>query len=164
MFSKCGSINDARSSVFSIVNPNMHAWTAMVNGYVHHRLCFEANLLLEREVEEVIYEMPFEAEKRCIGSINEKMLVMVGHGSRIESEKNMVSVFTNLQSANREPNFRNQKSALEIVNPTSEVRTVKPTTSESRVPNNFKIQNVINHNCDSVNKNNFKIQKSDQSS
>ncbi|KAI3504006.1 hypothetical protein L1887_32550 [Cichorium endivia] len=44
MYSKCGSINDARSSFLSIVNPNVAAWTALVNSYAHHGHFLEAHL------------------------------------------------------------------------------------------------------------------------
>lgn len=47
MYSKCGSLVDAQSSFISIVNPNVAAYTALLNGYAHHGMCFEAILVLE---------------------------------------------------------------------------------------------------------------------
>ncbi|KAF5772269.1 putative tetratricopeptide-like helical domain superfamily [Helianthus annuus] len=50
MYSKCGSVNDARLSFISIVNPNVAAYTALINGYAHHGMCTEAILLFENMV------------------------------------------------------------------------------------------------------------------
>ncbi|KAK1415208.1 hypothetical protein QVD17_30981 [Tagetes erecta] len=50
MYSKCGSVIDARLSFISIVNPNVAAYTALINGYAHHGMCSEAILLLENMV------------------------------------------------------------------------------------------------------------------
>lgn len=47
MYSRCGSIDDARRSFSSISSPNVAAWTALINGYAHHRLGPEAISLFE---------------------------------------------------------------------------------------------------------------------
>ncbi|KAI6695859.1 hypothetical protein NL676_023569 [Syzygium grande] len=48
IFSGCGCIDDARVSFASISSPNVAAWTALINGYAHHRLGSEAILLFEQ--------------------------------------------------------------------------------------------------------------------
>ncbi|KVI04631.1 Pentatricopeptide repeat-containing protein [Cynara cardunculus var. scolymus] len=53
-YSKCGSVTDAQSSFINILNPNVAAWTALLNGYAHHGLCSEAILLLENMVNQGI--------------------------------------------------------------------------------------------------------------
>lgn len=54
MYSKCGSISEARVAFSCISSPNMAAWTALINGHSHHGLGYDAvslfNLMLEREV------------------------------------------------------------------------------------------------------------------
>ncbi|XP_031257078.1 pentatricopeptide repeat-containing protein At2g13600-like [Pistacia vera] len=54
MYSKCGSLTEARASFSSISAPNVAAWTALINGYAHHGHGSEAVLLflcmLEQEV------------------------------------------------------------------------------------------------------------------
>ncbi|KAI7734643.1 hypothetical protein M8C21_026331, partial [Ambrosia artemisiifolia] len=50
MYSKCGSVTDARLSFISIANPNVAAYTALINGYAHHGMCSEAILLFENMV------------------------------------------------------------------------------------------------------------------
>ncbi|KAK4795640.1 hypothetical protein SAY86_027966 [Trapa natans] len=47
MYSRCGSIDDARKSFASISSPNVATWTALINGYAHHRLGQEAFDLFE---------------------------------------------------------------------------------------------------------------------
>ncbi|KAI3731357.1 hypothetical protein L1987_62545 [Smallanthus sonchifolius] len=50
LYFKCGSVIDAELSFISIVNPNVAAYTAMINGYAHHGMCSEAISLLENMV------------------------------------------------------------------------------------------------------------------
>ncbi|KAI3471201.1 hypothetical protein Pfo_027864 [Paulownia fortunei] len=54
MYSKCGSIADARAAFNRISSPNVAAWTAMINGHAHHGLGYDAvsffNLMLERGI------------------------------------------------------------------------------------------------------------------
>lgn len=54
MYSKCGSISEARVAFSCIYSPNVAAWTALINGYSHHGLGHDAvllfNLMLERKV------------------------------------------------------------------------------------------------------------------
>ncbi|KAA8540013.1 hypothetical protein F0562_026705 [Nyssa sinensis] len=52
MYSKCGSISDAQTSFINVSNPNVAAWTALINGYAHHGLGSEALLLLEHMLEQ----------------------------------------------------------------------------------------------------------------
>ncbi|XP_022158004.1 pentatricopeptide repeat-containing protein At2g13600-like [Momordica charantia] len=47
MYSKCGSIYDAKTSFTSIYSPNVAAFTALINGYVQHGLGIEAFLVFE---------------------------------------------------------------------------------------------------------------------
>lgn len=47
MYSRCGSVEDAWRSFSSISSPNVAAWTALINGYAHHRLGSEAIGLFE---------------------------------------------------------------------------------------------------------------------
>ncbi|CAK9138443.1 unnamed protein product [Ilex paraguariensis] len=54
MYSKCGSIADARASFISISYPNVAAWTALINGYSHHGLGSEAILLFEHMLEQEV--------------------------------------------------------------------------------------------------------------
>lgn len=42
MYAKCGSIHDAQTSFASVCFPNVAAFTALINGYVHHGLGIEA--------------------------------------------------------------------------------------------------------------------------
>ncbi|OWM79623.1 hypothetical protein CDL15_Pgr023035 [Punica granatum] len=51
MYSRCGSIDDARRSFSSISLPNVAAWTALINAYAHHRLGSEAIRLFEEMLE-----------------------------------------------------------------------------------------------------------------
>lgn len=51
MYSKCGSLNDAQKSFSSISSPNVAAWTALINGYAHHRLGSEAIFLFQEMLE-----------------------------------------------------------------------------------------------------------------
>ncbi|KAL8217867.1 hypothetical protein R6Q57_021240 [Mikania cordata] len=50
MYSKCGSVTDAQLSFISIVNPNVAAYTALINAYAHHGMCSEAISILENMV------------------------------------------------------------------------------------------------------------------
>lgn len=54
MYSKCGSISEARVAFSCISSPNVAAWTALINGHSHHGLGYDAvslfNLMLERGV------------------------------------------------------------------------------------------------------------------
>ncbi|KAF8015988.1 hypothetical protein BT93_H1516 [Corymbia citriodora subsp. variegata] len=52
MYSRCGCIDDARVSFASISSPNVAAWTALINGYAHHRLGSEAILLFEQMLQQ----------------------------------------------------------------------------------------------------------------
>ncbi|KAK6794595.1 hypothetical protein RDI58_008048 [Solanum bulbocastanum] len=54
MYSKCGSLNDAKTSFHSIAYPNVAAWTALINGYAHHGLGSEALLLFHQMLDEGI--------------------------------------------------------------------------------------------------------------
>ncbi|KAF3432867.1 hypothetical protein FNV43_RR23969 [Rhamnella rubrinervis] len=54
MYSKCGSIKDARTSFICISSPNVAAWTALINGYAHHGLAFEAILIFENMLKQGI--------------------------------------------------------------------------------------------------------------
>lgn len=47
MYSKCGSIADARRSFICIASPNVAAWTALINGYAHHGVGSAALLVFE---------------------------------------------------------------------------------------------------------------------
>ncbi|XP_022888744.1 pentatricopeptide repeat-containing protein At2g13600-like [Olea europaea var. sylvestris] len=55
MYSKCGSIEDARASFSCVSSPNVAAWTALINGHAHHGLGSDAvslfNLMLERGID-----------------------------------------------------------------------------------------------------------------
>ncbi|KAL2534895.1 Pentatricopeptide repeat-containing protein [Abeliophyllum distichum] len=55
MYSKCGSIEDARASFSCISSPNVAAWTALINGHAHHGLGSDAvllfNLMLEQGID-----------------------------------------------------------------------------------------------------------------
>lgn len=54
MYSKCGSIDDARAAFSSISSPNVAAWTSLINGHAHHGLSSDAvslfNLMLENGI------------------------------------------------------------------------------------------------------------------
>ena len=52
MYSKCGSIMEARTSFDSISSPNVPAWTALINGHAHHGLGSEAISLFDRMIEQ----------------------------------------------------------------------------------------------------------------
>ncbi|KAG7035736.1 Pentatricopeptide repeat-containing protein, partial [Cucurbita argyrosperma subsp. argyrosperma] len=47
MYSKCGSVYDAKISFASVYSPNVAAYTALINGYVQHGLGVEAFLVFE---------------------------------------------------------------------------------------------------------------------
>ncbi|XP_022995384.1 pentatricopeptide repeat-containing protein At2g13600-like [Cucurbita maxima] len=47
MYSKCGSVYDAKISFASVYSPNVAAYTALINGYVQHGLGGEAFLVFE---------------------------------------------------------------------------------------------------------------------
>ncbi|KAH6828067.1 hypothetical protein C2S53_013083 [Perilla frutescens var. hirtella] len=54
MYSKCGSIADARVAFSCVSSPSVAAWTALINGHSHHGLGSDAvslfSLMLDREV------------------------------------------------------------------------------------------------------------------
>ncbi|XP_015571110.2 pentatricopeptide repeat-containing protein At2g13600 isoform X1 [Ricinus communis] len=54
MYSKCGSIFDAKNSFSSISAPNVAAWTALINGYAHHGFGSEAILLFQHMLEQKV--------------------------------------------------------------------------------------------------------------
>ncbi|XP_071732617.1 pentatricopeptide repeat-containing protein At2g22070-like [Rutidosis leptorrhynchoides] len=52
MYSKCGNIIDAKLSFIDILNPNVAAWTALINGNAHNGMSSEAILLFDNMVNE----------------------------------------------------------------------------------------------------------------
>ncbi|EYU19624.1 hypothetical protein MIMGU_mgv1a024903mg, partial [Erythranthe guttata] len=52
MYSKCGSISDARASFSSISSPNVAAWTSLINGHAHHGLGSSAVALFDFMVDQ----------------------------------------------------------------------------------------------------------------
>ncbi|KAI4384821.1 hypothetical protein MLD38_002922 [Melastoma candidum] len=52
MYSRCGSMNDAQASFWSISSPNVAAWTALLNGCAHHGLGLEAVQLFGHMLEQ----------------------------------------------------------------------------------------------------------------
>ncbi|GAA0173169.1 hypothetical protein LIER_26840 [Lithospermum erythrorhizon] len=54
MYSKCGSIADAQRSFAYISHSNVITWTALINGYGHHGMAYDAIILFKHMLEHQI--------------------------------------------------------------------------------------------------------------
>ncbi|RAL51453.1 hypothetical protein DM860_010955 [Cuscuta australis] len=55
MYSKCGTIADAKASFMGIAYPNVAAWTALINAYAHHGLGSHAISLFNHMLEQKVH-------------------------------------------------------------------------------------------------------------
>ncbi|XP_072966736.1 pentatricopeptide repeat-containing protein At3g53360, mitochondrial-like [Typha angustifolia] len=55
MYSKCGSIGDARTAFSHIISPNVASWTSLINGLAHHGRGVEAILQFGRMLKHRIH-------------------------------------------------------------------------------------------------------------
>ncbi|CAK9310747.1 unnamed protein product [Citrullus colocynthis] len=80
MYSKCGSISGAQTSFASVYFPNVAAFTALINGYVHHGLGIEAFLVFEEMLKHKVLPngatlLGILSACSCAGMVNEGMAV-----------------------------------------------------------------------------------------